>query len=237
MAAAKKTIRMIAISGRIVFFPPGLETHGAGGNVSRRNETFGLTSKVSNIDAAPGSLTGMEQEIRACLDQKQYREAFDRMLPEFQNKVFRLAYAMLGEASAAEDMAQDVFVRIWKALPRYRGQSSLSTWIYAITRNACLTALRRAGAKREVSMEEPGVARIAEETGLAAGSGAGASIDVLRFLSQLPVKYQQVLRLYYLEEKSYEDVARLLEWPMGTVKVYLHRARKELAEAVARGKI
>src|SRR2546430_15201500 len=89
----------------------------------------------------------MEQEIRACLDQKQYRDAFDRLLPEFQNKVFRLAYAMLGEAGAAEDMAQDVFVRIWRALPGYRGQSSLSTWIYAITRNTCLTALRKVGMK------------------------------------------------------------------------------------------
>jgi RNA polymerase sigma-70 factor (ECF subfamily) len=179
----------------------------------------------------------MEQEIRACLDQKRYREAFDRLLPEFQNKVFRLAYAMLGEAGAAEDMAQDVFVRIWRALPGYRGQSALSTWIYAITRNACLTALRRAGLKREVSMEEPGVARAVEETGLAVGLGANAGLDVLRYLGQLPEKHQRVLRLYYLEEKSYEEVARLLEWPMGTVKVYLHRARKELAEAVARGKM
>src|SRR2546430_6370175 len=144
----------------------------------------------------------MEQEIRACLDQKRYRDAFERLLPEFQNKVFRLAYAMLGEAGLAEDMAQDVFVRIWKALPGYRGQSSLSTWIYAITRNACLTALRKAGIKRGISMEEPGVVRAVEETGLAAGDGARASIDVLRFLSQLPEKHQRVLRLYYLEEQS-----------------------------------
>jgi len=177
----------------------------------------------------------MEQEIRACLDQKRYRDAFDRLLPEFQNKVFRLAYAMLGEAGLAEDMAQDVFVRIWRALPRYRGQSALPTWIYAITRNACLTALRKAGMKREVSMEEPDVARAVEKAGVEVGGGAG--IDVLRFLSQLPEKHQRVLRLYYLEEKSYEEVARLLEWPMGTVKVYLHRARKELAEAVARSRI
>ena len=86
-------------------------------------------------------------------------------------------------------------------------------------------------------MEEPGVARSAEETGLSAERGSSAGIDVLRFLGQLPEKHQQVLRLYYLEEKSYEEVARLLEWPMGTVKVYLHRARRELAEAVARGKL
>jgi len=179
----------------------------------------------------------MEQEIRACLDQKRYQEAFERLLPEFQNKVFRLAYAMLGDAALAEDMAQEIFVRIWKALPGYRGQSSLSTWIYAITRNACLTALKAIGAKREVSMEAPGVARTVEASGTVSLPAAGAAIDVLRFLDQLPEKHQQVMRLYYMEEKSYEEVARLLEWPMGTVKTYLHRARKELAEVVARSKM
>ena len=177
----------------------------------------------------------MEQEIRACLYQKRYQEAFERLLPEFQNKVFRLAYAMLGDAALAEDMAQEIFVRIWKALPGYRGQSSLSTWIYAITRNACLTALKAIGAKREVSMEAPGVARAVESRGTVSVPRAG--VDVLRFLDQLPEKHQQVMRLYYMEEKSYEEVARLLEWPMGTVKTYLHRARKELAEAVARSKM
>jgi RNA polymerase sigma-70 factor (ECF subfamily) len=179
----------------------------------------------------------MEQEIRTCLDQKHYQQAFDCLLPEFQNKVFRLAYAMLGDTGLAEDMAQEVFIRIWKALPGYRGQSSLSTWIYAIARNTCLTALKKAGSRKEVSMEEPGVARVAEEATLPGERPARAGIDVLRFLEELPEKHRQVLRMYYMEEKSYEEVARLLDWPMGTVKVYLHRARKELAEAVARSKI
>ena len=177
----------------------------------------------------------MEQEIRACLDQKRYREAFDQLLPEFQNKVFRLAYAMLGDAALAEDMAQDVFIRIWKALPGFRGQSALSTWIYAITRNTCLTTLKKGAMKRESSLEEPNVARAAEEAGVP--PARHAEIDVLRFLDQLPERHRQVLRLYYMEERSYEEVACLLEWPMGTVKTYLHRARKELAEAVARSKM
>src|SRR5690349_505385 len=136
----------------------------------------------------------MEQEIRACLDQKRYREAFDQLLPEFQNKVFRLAYAMLGDAARAEDMSQEVFIRVWKALPGFRAQSSLSTWIYAITRNACLTALKAGGAKKEMSIEEPGVAREAEQAGMAANP-AGARIDVFRFLGGLPEKHRLVLRL------------------------------------------
>ena len=62
-------------------------------------------------------------------------------------------------------------------------------------------------------------------------------MDVARLVDELPEKYRQVLRLYYMEEKSYEEVARLLDWPMGTVKTYLHRARRQLAEAVSRSKI
>jgi RNA polymerase sigma-70 factor, ECF subfamily len=179
----------------------------------------------------------MEQEIRACLEQKRYPEAFNGLLPAFQNKVFRLAYAMLGDLALAEDIAQDVFVRIWNALPGYRGQSSLSTWIYAITRNTCLTALRKVNAKKEISMEEPGVARAAEETGLPGERSARAEIDVLGLLAALPEKHREVVRMYYMEDKSYEEVARLLDCPMGTVKAHLHRARKQLAEAVARSKI
>jgi len=178
-----------------------------------------------------------EQEIRACLERQRYQEAFDKLLPEFQNKVFRLAYAMLGDAACAEDMAQEVFIRVWKALPGYRGHSSLSTWIYTITRNACLTSLKSGGAKREISMEEPGIALAAEQAGLPTRPATDPGPDMMRFLPELPQKHQQVLRLYYLEEKSYDEVARLLDWPMGTVKTCLHRARKQLAEAMTRSKM
>jgi RNA polymerase sigma-70 factor (ECF subfamily) len=175
----------------------------------------------------------MEQQIRACLDQKRYREAFDLLLPEYQNRVFRLAFAMLGDQAAAEDTAQDVFVRIWKALAGFRGQSSLSTWIYAITRNTCLSALRSAAAKREISLEEPGVGQAVESSGAVSEPAERSGVDLVRLMAELPEKHQQVLRLYYMEERSYEEVARLLDLPMGTVKVSLHRARKQLARAAA----
>ena len=179
----------------------------------------------------------MEQEIRACLDQKRYQDAFDLLLPEYQNKVFRLAYAMVGDAALAEDMAQEIFIRIWKALPGFRGQSLLSTWIYAITRNACLTAMKTASGKREISMEDQGVRHAVESAVRPVELGPRAGIDVDRFMNELPEKHRQVLRLYYMEEKSYEEVARLLDWPMGTVKASLHRARKQLAQAMIQSKM
>ena len=176
----------------------------------------------------------MEQEIRACLDQKRYREAFDLLLAEYRNRVFRLCSSMLGDRAQAEDIAQDVFMRIWKALAGFRGQSSLSTWIYAITRNTCLTAIKSAAARKEVPLEEAGVERAAT-TEEAAISRTGVDLEAL--VAQLPEKHRQVLRLYYMEEKSYDEVARLLDLPMGSVKTYLHRARKQLAEAVARSRM
>ena len=176
----------------------------------------------------------MEQEIRACLDQKRYREAFDLLLVEYRNKVFRLCTSMLGDRAQAEDIAQDVFMRIWKALAGFRGQSSLSTWIYAITRNTCLTAIKTNASKKEVPLEEAGVERAAA-TVQPAISRTGVDLEAL--VAQLPEKHRQVLRLYYMEEKSYDEVARLLDLPMGSVKTYLHRARKQLAEAVARSRM
>ena len=62
-------------------------------------------------------------------------------------------------------------------------------------------------------------------------------VDLEALVAQLPEKHRQVLRLYYMEEKSYDEVARLLDLPMGSVKTYLHRARKQLAEAVARSRM
>jgi RNA polymerase sigma-70 factor (ECF subfamily) len=178
----------------------------------------------------------MEQEIRTRLGQKRYREAFELLVSEYQDKVFRLAYAMLGNRALADETAQDIFVRIWKALGGYRGQASLSTWIYSIARNTCLTARKRNAAREALSIDEPDV-RLAAEMQRAGGRSQGETLDLPFLLGQLPERHRQALILFYLEERSYEEVARLLDLPMGTVKAYLHRARKELAAAVVESRM
>src|SRR4029453_8221045 len=105
---------------------------------------------------------GDHQEIRACLDQKLYAPAFDLIVKNFTGKVIRRAYPILGNRALPEDLPQDVFVRIWRALPAYRGLSSVSTWIYSITRNTCLTALKRARVDNAISLDEPSVRAEAE---------------------------------------------------------------------------
>ena len=70
-------------------------------------------------------------------------QAFERLVPAYRRRVIGLAYSVLRDRAAAEDLAQEVFVKLWRALPRYDGRAQLSTWIYAISKNACLSELRK----------------------------------------------------------------------------------------------
>jgi RNA polymerase sigma-70 factor (ECF subfamily) len=137
---------------------------------------------------------------------------------------------MLGNRALAEETAQDVFVRIWKSLPGYRGEASLSTWIYSIARNTCLTAIQRRADKRTESLDLPVVRRAVER---AEAPKPDRTPDLMRMIGDLPEHYRQVVLLFYMQEKSYEEVALMLDLPLGTVKTYLHRARLQLSEAAA----
>ena len=87
--------------------------------------------------------------------------AFERLLDEYRDRVFRLACSLLGDQTAAEDATQEVFLKIWKALAEFRGESSVSTWIYAIARNTCLTRRRIAASRRTFSLDEANEALLA----------------------------------------------------------------------------
>jgi RNA polymerase sigma-70 factor (ECF subfamily) len=170
----------------------------------------------------------MEDQIQHRLEQGRTREAFDLLVATFQDRIYRLSVAIVGDRALAEDAAQEALLRIWKGLAGFRGGSTLSTWIYSITRNASLTALASARSRGASSLEEPAVL-VAAEGRANSGAPARAGIDVEAMIVQLRPQYQQVLRLYYMQERSYEEVARMLDLPMGTVKTILHRAKLELA--------
>jgi RNA polymerase sigma-70 factor (ECF subfamily) len=157
------------------------------------------------------------------------REAFERLVPAYRRRVFGLAYSILRDRAAAEDLAQEVFVKLWQALPRYDGRAQLSTWIYAITRNAAVSALR--ARRRSVSMSDPAV--FAEVEGLAASPAADpADAGLLRRVEALPEKQRQAVLLYYMDERPVDEVAQMMGLPVNTVKTHLHRARASLADAL-----
>jgi RNA polymerase sigma-70 factor (ECF subfamily) len=172
----------------------------------------------------------IDTEIRQGIAAGEYRGAFERLLELYSTKVFHLAYSMLRNETQAEDMTQEIFLRIWKGLPGYHGGAALSTWIYAIARNTCLTELKKRSARPTVSLYEPEFENALDHLPAMQTSDpeSGVAMDLNHLLEQLPEKYRQVITLFYLQEKSYEEVSTCLGLPIGTVKTFLFRARKQL---------
>jgi RNA polymerase sigma-70 factor, ECF subfamily len=160
-------------------------------------------------------------------------EVISLVLPVFRRKVFGLAYSFLRDREAAEDVTQEVFIKVWRALPGYHGRASVSTWIYTITRNASLSALR--ARHPQASLSDPEVMEAAE------ARNPGPATDVLaeraallKLVDRLPTKQRQVVMLFYMEEQSHEEVAAMLAMPVGTVKTLLRRARAQLHAGAAK---
>ena len=157
-------------------------------------------------------------------------EAIALILQEFRRKVFGLAWSFLRNREAAQDVAQDVFIKVWRALPGFDGRASLSTWIYTITRNTSLSALR--ARRLQSSLSDPDVMDAVEATDASASADTLADrASLQRLVDQLPTKQRQVIMLFYMEEQSHEEVATMLAMPVGTVKTLLHRARARLSAA------
>jgi RNA polymerase sigma-70 factor (ECF subfamily) len=172
----------------------------------------------------------MDAGIEDLLAAGHHARAFDLVVPAYKDRVFRLAWSILRDRAAAEDATQETLVRVWKALPGFDGRAALGTWIYAITRNTCLMELRRR--RPTVSFDDPDSA---EAQHAAASVATGPAEDperdnLLRLVGQLPANQQEAVRLFYLEDRSYETVSEQLGMPLGTVKNLLHRARKRLME-------
>ncbi len=154
---------------------------------------------------------------------------FEQLLKAYEGKVLRLCYAMLGNRAWAEETAQEVFLRIWRALGAFRGEASLSTWVYAITRNACLTAVERMKTATTESLDDPDILKRAQAWELERATREPRT-DVRAWLAELPESQRQALTLFYLEERSYKEVAAALGVPMGTVKTWICRGRRTLVE-------
>jgi RNA polymerase sigma-70 factor, ECF subfamily len=165
-------------------------------------------------------------------------EAFGMLVAETETYVYNLAYRVLGNVQDAEDMTQDVFVRVWRALPEFRGDSKFTTWLYRIVVNTSLNRRRQLRTElqavdcddtpqalsliREAPDADPSAVTIDRETVAA----LWAAVD------RLSAKYRLVIALFYQEGLSYEEIAELLALPLGTVKSHLSRARRALAAAL-----
>ena len=185
--------------------------------------------RVARINRGDGpTLMPADDAITSLVQAGRMGEALERLVPAYRRRVYGLAYSILGNRAAAEDLAQEVFVKLWQALPKYDGRAQLSTWIYAITRNAAVSALRKR--RRTASMSDPAVQLEAE--GVAAEPESTQDAVLWRQVDALPEKQRQAVILYYQDERSVDEVAAMMGIPVNTVKTQLHRARASLAAAL-----
>ena len=161
-----------------------------------------------------------EEDVRDLLLKRSYSKALELLLNLYETKVFRMALTVLGNPGRAEEITQDVFLKLWQALPAYDGRASPGTWLYAIARNTCLSAARSELYRKTVPLSEYDPA---------APVTASTDIELEQCIRRLPEIQRHVITLFYLEEKRVEEVARMLDLPEGTVKSHLYRARLALA--------
>ena len=160
--------------------------------------------------------------------------AFETLLGRYEGKVYRLCCVLLRDRSEAEDVAQESLLRVWQALARYDGRAALSSWIYAITRNRCLTALQRRRTLRSLDGLD-GAAQSADAPEAGATQPWDEREQQLRELVELlPQRLRRALLLYYYEERSVSEVACMLGCAEGTVKTTLFRGRAALSQLLRR---
>ena len=158
------------------------------------------------------------------------RVEFESMYRENHRRVYAIALRFARDRDRAEEIVQDAFVRAWRALPSFNGDSRLSTWLHSVTVNAALDRVR-ATSRREARLDRRvDLDRYADEVGRAM---PGADIDLERAIASLPNGAREIVILHYIEGYSCAEIAELLGIVDGTVKSQLHRARTLLKEALA----
>jgi RNA polymerase sigma-70 factor (ECF subfamily) len=125
-------------------------------------------------------------------------------------------------------MAQEAFLKAFRLVKNFRGDCAFSTWMYRVTCTVCLTELERRKKRGEV----PLMPHHEREMPNAGFESADAAETIRRCVGRLPEHYAAIVTLYYLKEIPYEEIAAIMEIPMGTLKTWMHRARKQLRKIV-----
>jgi RNA polymerase sigma-70 factor (ECF subfamily) len=171
------------------------------------------------------------------------KEAFSALVLKYQERVVNVVYQRTGDRERALDVAQEVFVKAYRAIGSFKGNAAFYTWLYRIALNTTVSLRRSLGRERvSFSLDQPLDAE-GERRHDPADAGCGPAEEasrheevaaVRRAIAELDEEHNQVVVLKDLEQLSYEEIAEILECPVGSVKSRLHRARQRLREKLER---
>ena len=176
-----------------------------------------------------------QQLVRLAQDGRQ--EAFAELVSKYQSKVFSMAMSFIRNREAADDAAQEVFLKAYLALPKFHMKSEFGTWLYRIAINHIKDVLRKRGRAKEVPLDDVREVSVTDENGLETAekereTEARRSL-VQRLVQTLPEKYRAILTLRDIQGLSYDEISQVLHLSPGTVDSRLHRARRMLRRDLA----
>ena len=187
--------------------------------MSNKPEPINQSNEISNSELVRKSQLGE-------------KDAFEQLVIRHQDLVFSLAYKLTGNREMDNDVAQEAFIRAWKAIEKFRGDSTFSTWIYRITVNTAWTLRKKARKHNTLNIEdtyEPIVIDEKKDPELVAINSDLSSV-LINALDKIPIEQRIIVELKNIEGRSHKEIADYLDISVTAAKVRLHRAHQRLRQ-------
>jgi len=185
-------------------------------------------------DLPAASPDAIETVIQRCLNGDQ--SAWDLIVRQYWRKVFNVAYKFVGRHDEAEDLAQDIFLKVFKSLDTFDRRANFQTWLISVSRNLCIDHYRSVRKERETINRDVNASELSpaspDEGPVAAMEQQDRVVLLRQALAALPESLRTAVLMRDIQERSYQEIAETLRLPEGTVKSRINRGRTELARQI-----
>jgi len=193
-----------------------------------------MSSELPTATPPPGD--AVEALIQRCLKGDQV--AWEQIVRQFWRKVFNVAYKFVGRQDEAEDLTQDIFLKLFKSLKTFDRRANFSTWLISVSRNLCIDHYRSMRREHDVVTHDVDVVTLARPSVIDSPQAALEQRDRVALLraalDKLAPSLRTAVMLRDIQELSYQEIAEKLGVPEGTVKSRINRGRTELSRQIAR---
>ena len=169
------------------------------------------------------------QIISMFADERTREAAFSHLLKKYQQKIYWHVRRMVIDHDDADDVTQDIFIKVWRNLEKFREDSQLYTWLYRIATNECITFLNKKKQKYNISLDEDSSSYLAETLAdTSYFNGDKAQMKLQQALLTLPEKQRLVFNMKYFEDLKYDEISQILGTSVGALKASYHLAVKKV---------
>jgi RNA polymerase sigma-70 factor (ECF subfamily) len=174
-----------------------------------------------------------EKEIlRRIKDPVSRETGFNQLVVAYQQRLYWHIRKMVIDHNDTDDILQEVFIKVWKNIEKFREDSNLFTWLYKIATNECLNFLKRRKDKYKVSMEDANIELYSKFDNSPHISGSAIQRKLQKALLTLPDKQRLVFNMKYFEDMKYDDISKITETSVGSLKASYHIAVKKIEEYI-----